>query len=65
MKLYKVIFRCGRKRHRRVTEIVAENEERVRDKIISRYRVDGKNGFEIVSVEPIRNISLPEQGEEE
>ena len=65
MKLYKVIFRCGRKRHRRVTEIVAEDEERARDKIISRYRMDGKNGLEIVSVEPIRDVSLPEQGEED
>jgi len=64
MKLYRVIFRCGRKRHRRVTEIVAENEERVRDKIISRYRADGKNGLEIVSIEPIRDVSLPERREE-
>jgi len=65
MKLYKVIFRCGKKRHRKITEIVAENEERVRDKIISRYRMDGKNGLEIVSIEPIRDVSLPEQREEE
>lgn len=65
MKLYKVIFRCGRKRHRKITEIVAENEERVRDKIISRYRADSKNGLEIVSIEPIRDVSLPEQGEKE
>jgi len=58
MKLYKVIFRCGRKRHRKITEIVAESEERVRDKIISRYRADGKNGLEIVSIKPIRDVSL-------
>jgi len=65
MKLYEVIFRCGKKRHRRVTEIVAESEERARDKIKSRYRADSKNGLEIVSIEPIRDVSLPEQGEKE
>jgi len=58
VKLFRVIYRSGTKRHRNVIEVVGRDKEHVRDKVLSRHASEAKRGLEIVSIEPIRDVSL-------
>lgn len=60
MKLFRVIYRSGKKRHRNIVEVIARDKEHARNKILSRHASEAKRGLEIVSIEPIRDVSLGE-----
>lgn len=55
MKLFRVIYRSGKKRHRNIVEVIARDKEHARNKILSRHASEAKRGLEIVSIEPIRD----------